>query len=427
MKFNNSMNIIIIVIIVIITICLTYNFLKVPIARMFVFYILHRLSKGNFMLIDKHDNEIIRIENDSKKYMPIIKILNEDNFFTKLFGLGEVGLGESYMNGDWISNDLSEFMNSMALNINNTIIPDVSIGKIFNTDLDYDKSNIVHHYDVGNDFYMTFLKDDLSAYTCGFWFNKTDTLNDAQYNKIHIIIKKMNPEENKRILDIGCGWGKIANYVANKTKCKVSGITISDEQVLYANQTFDKDNVQIKNLDYRLVNEKFDYIYSIGMFEHVRYENYDSFFQMIKRCLHKDGRFVLHTIIDFDECNKKAKKNGRFVTKHIFPGGQIPRNDWILDKVRNNGLNIIHFEGFGGQHYARTLKKWREYMIESKAYILEKYGIELFLKYEYYFAACEAGFNTGSMGIGHYIIVSDDILTTSKSTYHNIINTKLSL
>ena len=92
--------------------------------------------------------------------------------------------------------------------------------------------------------------------------------------------------------------------------------------------------------------------------------------------------------------------------------------------MRNNGLNVIHFEGFGGQHYARTLKKWREYMIESKAYILEKYGIELFLKYEYYFAICEAGFNTGSMGIGHYIIVSDDILTTSKSTYHNMTSSK---
>jgi len=421
MKTNN---IIIFVFILIITICVIYNFLKVPIARMFFFYILNGLDKGNFMFVDSHNNEIIRIENDSNKDMPIMKIINEYNFFTKIFSSGEVGLGESYMNGDWISNDLSGFMNSMALNMKNTRIPDVSIGKIFNTDLDYDKSNILHHYDVGNDFYMKFLKDDLSAYTCGFWFNRTDTLNDAQYNKINIIIKKMNPEENKRILDVGCGWGKIANYVANKTKCKVSGITISDEQVLYANQTFNKNNVEIKNMDYRLVNEKFDYIYSIGMFEHVRYENYDSFFQMIKRCLNQDGRFVLHTIITFDETNKKANKEGYFVTKHIFPGGQIPCNDWILEKVRNNGLNIIHFEGFGGQHYARTLKKWREYMIESKAYILEKYGIELFLKYEYYFASCEAAFNTGSMGIGHYIIVSDDILTTSKSTYHNMINTK---
>ena len=187
MKTNN---ILIILFIFIITICVIYNFLKVPIARMFVFYILHGLNKGNFLLIDRHDNEIIRIENDSKKDMPIMKIINEDNFFTKIFSLGEVGLGESYMNGDWISNDLSGFMNSMSLNMNNTRIPDVSIGKIFNTDLDYDKSNIVHHYDVGNDFYMKFLKDDLSAYTCGFWFNRTDTLNDAQYNKINIIIKK---------------------------------------------------------------------------------------------------------------------------------------------------------------------------------------------------------------------------------------------
>jgi cyclopropane-fatty-acyl-phospholipid synthase len=306
--------------------------------------------------------------------------------------------------------------------MNNIKIPQFNLGNIFNTNLDYDKSNIIHHYDVGNDFYMKFLKDDLSAYTCGFWFNPTDTLSDAQYNKVNTIIKKMNPQPNKLILDIGCGWGKIANYVANKTNCSVTGITISDEQVKYGCNNYDINKVQIINMDYRLLNTQFDYIYSIGMFEHVRYENYNSFFQMIKRCLNPTGRFVLHTIISFDPTNKIAKKDGSFVTKHIFPGGQIPCNDWILEKARSNGLNVVHFEGFGGQHYAKTLKVWREYMIESKEFILQKYGLELFAKYEYYFAACEAAFNTGSLGIGHYTIVPDDIINTTNSFNYAMTN-----
>lgn len=411
----NTNNIILIICIIIVTIIVIYDLLKIPFAKYSVCFILSSFDKGNFILIDYNNNEILRVLNDCNKPIPIIQIINMDNFFTNLFNLGEVGLGESFMNGDWETNDLVGFMNSLALNMNNIKIPQISLGNIFNTNLDYDKTNIQHHYDVGNDFYMKFLKDDLSAYTCGFWFNPSDTLNSAQYNKVNTIINKMDAKPDKRILDIGCGWGKIANYVANKTKCKVIGITISDEQVRYADQTYNPEKVQIINLDYRLVSEKFDYAYSIGMFEHVRYENYDMFFKMIKRCLNPTGRFVLHTIISFDPTNKMAKKESSFVTKHIFPGGQIPCNDWILEKARCNNLNVVHFEGFGGQHYAKTLKVWREYMIESKAYICENYGLELFAKYEYYFASCEAAFNTGSLGIGHYVIVPDDILNTTNS------------
>ena len=104
-----------------------------------------------------------------------------------------------------------------------------------------------------------------------------------------------------------------------------------------------------------------------------------------------------------------------FISKHIFPGGQIPNNDWITDKAKKNGLNIIHFEGFGGQHYAKTLKSWRENMIAAKDYIIKHYSIELYKKYEYYFASCEANFNTGFNGIGHYVIVHDTILSTKNS------------
>ena len=390
---------------------LTTNVLSKPI----ITYCLSKFDKGNFFIIDENNNEILKIINDSTKPIPIIKVSNQQNFFNSIYNKSELGLGESYMNRDWTCDNLVEFLNTLCLNQSNPNIPKVSLKSIISSSKEYDKSNIKHHYDVGNDFYLQFLRDDLNAYSCGFWFKQTDTLNDAQYNKVNTIIKKLQAKPNSSILDIGCGWGKIANHVANVTKSKVTGITISDEQEKFGLETYNPNVVKIINMDYRELNEKFDYIYSIGMFEHVRYENYDKFFQIIKKTLKPGGRFVLHTIITFDESNKISKAGDNFVKTHIFPGSQIPQNDWILNKAKANGLNIIHFEGFGGQHYAKTLKTWRENMWKEKEYIRSKYPEELMLKYNYYFAICEAGFNTNVLGIGHYVIVSEPILSIQNS------------
>ena len=249
--------------------------------------------------------------------------------------------------------------------------------------------------------------DDLSAYSCGIWQNDTDTLNDAQYRKVNIIINKLNPKHNSNILDIGCGWGKIANYVANKTKSLVDGITLSDEQVKYAKQNY-KNNVNIINMHYLKLNKQYDYIYSIGMFEHVRYENYNDFFKCIKRILKPNGRMLLHTIIDTErkESNYIEKT---FMSEHIFPGGQIPNNDWITEHIVRNELSIIHYEYYGGQHYAKTLNTWYKNMVLNKKYVLENYGEKIFRTYEYYFNICEAGFRSGKMGVGHYLIVNNQI------------------
>jgi len=391
-----------------------YN-LKNIFSKQVILFIFSKFDKGNFILIDKNNIEIIKVINEPNKQIPLVKIYNQNNFFTSIYTKGELGLGESYIRSEWDSDNLIEFLNTLCLNQSNQYIPKISLTNISSSSQEFDKSNIKHHYDIGNDFYMQFLRDDLNAYSCGFWFESTDTLNDAQYNKVNTIIKKLQIKPNSSILDIGCGWGKIANYIADKTNSKVTGITISDEQEKYGLINYNPIKVKIINMDYRLLLEKFDYIYSIGMFEHVRYENYDMFFQIIKRCLKPGGRFVLHTIITFDSSSKISKIGNNFVTTHIFPGGQIPQNDWILNKVRENGLNVIHFEGFGGQHYAKTLKIWREFMWIKKDYIQSKYSYELLLKYDYYFSICEAGFNSGILGIGHYIIVNESILSLTNS------------
>jgi len=410
-----SVQILIFVCVLIVLIFIFVDLSKSYLAKPVILFGLSKFNKGNFILVDETNTQILRVINEPTLTVPIVKIHNQNNFFQSIYNKSELGLGESYMKGEWVSNNLVEFLNTLCLNQSNPNVPKISLKSILSSSQDYDKLNIKHHYDVGNDFYLQFLRDDLNAYSCGFWFNPTDTLNDAQYNKVKTIIKKLQAKSGSSILDIGCGWGKIANYIANITNSKVTGITISDEQEKYGLETYNPDKVKIINMDYRFLSEQFDCIYSIGMFEHVRYENYDSFFKIIKQCLKPGGRFVLHTIITFDESNKISKQGDNFVTTHIFPGGQIPQNDWILNKARANGLNTIHFEGFGGQHYAKTLKTWRELMWSEQNYIRTKYSEELLLKYDYYFAICEAGFNAGLLGIGHYVIVSEPLLSLTNS------------
>ncbi len=379
-----------------------------------VFLYLKTFTKGNFLFIDNNNIEIFNLINDNKSNIPVIKVYNKKNFIYNIYKKGELGIGESYVNKDWNSSDKVDFLCSLSKNYDKAE-NSLFLNKIYSKSTDFDKKNILHHYDVGNDFYMNFLQDDFSAYSCGFWFNDNDNLNISQYNKVNTIIKKLKLIPGQAVLDLGCGWGKIANYISIKTKTNVTGITISDEQIKYAVNNYNNSNLVFLNKDYRNINEKYDRIYSIGMFEHVRYENYDIFFETIKKSLKPKGRFVLHTIISFTERNKISISNNDFVLTHIFPGGQIPLHDWIVQKALNNGLRIIHFEGFGGQHYAKTLNAWNKYLHKNKEYILLNYSEELFLKYDYYFSSCEAFFTNGILGIGHYIIVSDNKLSVNNS------------
>lgn len=419
--------IVVIMIIILLLLYVAYVQFKPYIEKNMILNTLENFNNGNLILFDENHKQSLTVINDKNKTIPRVHVYDDNSFFSNVLYKSDLGLGECYMRGEWYTDNLVEFLNTLALNMNNSSIPSFSYYNFFSHDTSYDKKNIQHHYDVGNDFYLKFLTDDLSAYSCGIWLNENDTLNDAQYNKVNTIIYKMSPvflldkqfnnseqESNKKILDIGCGWGKIANYVSQKTNCHVTGITISNEQVKYALDNYDPNRVLIKNMDYRLLNQKFDYIYSIGMFEHVRYENYDTFFQTIKRCLNPNGRFALHTIISLNKSDPKYVRES-FISKHIFPGGQIPTNDWITDAILRNGLNTVHFEGFGGQHYAKTLKIWRENMLKEKDYIIMHYGEELFKKYEFYFAICEAGFNAGFLAIGHYVIVNNDIVSLNNS------------
>lgn len=388
------------------------------IARTSILSGLSQLKVGNFQMSDDKKNIIISVVNNKTAPVPNVTVYNQNNFFISVFLKNDCGLGESYVRGEWVCDDLTCLLTNLALNLGDQAMPkmfSMFINSVKSISKDYDKECIKTSYDEGNDFYFHFLKDDLTAYTCGFYSKANGSLNDAQYKKVNTIIQKLDVKPGMSILDIGCGWGKIANYVAQETKCKVKGVTISDEQAKFATSTFDPEKVEVEIVDYRNVNEKFDRIYSIGMIEHVRYENYDAFFKMIKRNLKPGGRCVLHTIVSFDIKQETTSLEDSFAYSHIFPGSQVPQHDWIIKNVRGNNLNVIHYEGFGGQHYAKTLKDWGEELRAGKENITGKYPPELLAKYDYYFASCKAAFDTGHLGIVQYVIVPDPVLSLDNS------------
>jgi len=344
---------------------------------------------------------------DNKKIT--VLILDHKDFVDSLWSKGEVGLGESYSRGSWSCNRLQDFLKLLIKNQDRLQSYRNKIS--YNTQSSKeDKKSISHHYDVGNDFYSIFLTDSFQTYSCAIWSHSSEkeSLDAAQQRKIDIIIRKLSLQQNAQILDIGCGWGKIADYVSKKTGANVTGITLSENQLNYAKK-LPNENLKFLLKDYRHLpeNVKYDGIYSIGMLEHVRGQNFDLFFNKIHNILQPGGKFVLHTIISGRE--KMDQKNALdcYVTTHIFPNGQIPHLNWIEKAVRHNKMQMQHVEYFGGQHYAETLKVWKQHMISKSDKILEMgYNKDLLRSYEYYFTICEAAFRIGDLHVAHIIIVN---------------------
>ena len=255
------------------------------------------------------------------------------------------------------------------------------------------QKNVQHHYDISNDFYQLFLDDDMN-YSCAYYENSSMTLEQAQTAKKLHIASKLNLRSGNTILDIGCGWGSMAIFLAENFGCKVIGVTLSKEQQELAMQRVQArgltNQVDIQLKDYRNVDKKFDRIVSIGMFEHVGVVNYLEYFRKIKNLLNDDGCALVHSI-----GRKGGPGNtGAWIRKYIFPGGYSPSLSETFSEIEKAGLWVTDCEILR-MHYAETLLEWEKRFQNNREQVLKMFDDKFCRMWEFYLIVSEFSFRHG--------------------------------
>ncbi len=340
-------------------------------------------------LLGKADIEI----NGSREFD--IQVHNSQ-FFKRVLQQGSMGLGESYMDGWWDCERLDIFFqrilrakleNQLPQRINDII--KIAAARLRNLQT-RKRARIVgeEHYDLGNDLFEHML-DPYMQYSCGYWKDLSDdpaNLAQAQKQKLKLICEKLQLKQGMRLLDIGCGWGGLAAYAAKNYGVSVTGVTISAEQQKYAQIRCADLNVNIILEDYRDLNDQFDRIVSVGMFEHVGPKNYATYFDVITRNLKPDGLFLLHTI----GSNQNKVSVDAWIDKYIFPNGCLPSIQNIGDSSENK-LVMEDWHNFGAD-YDRTLLAWYARFQAAWPELEKNYTPRFKRMFAYYLNACAGAF-----------------------------------
>ncbi len=379
-------------------------------------------KKDGFILVDANSREY-KI-GKPKKDIPIkLKILDKSLHY-KLLLLPDLYLGEAYTNGSVVieNGSITDFLEIAMKNIGRgeTNVYAKAIKKVFGTYryltnfnfINRSKSNVAHHYDISEKLYDLFL-DENRQYSCAYFKNDNDSLETAQKNKMNHIIKKLNLKNNQKVLDIGSGWGTLAIEIAKQSKCEVTGITLSENQLKYSQNKVKELNlenqVNFKLMDYRELNEKFDRVVSVGMFEHVGRKFYGKYFEKVSNLLADDGLALIHTIGSV----MTPRDPHPWITKYIFPGGYTPSLSEVAKPIERSGLIISDMEVLR-MHYSHTLRHWKERFLGKKDEVLTMFDEKFYRMWEFYLAGCEMAFKWGDQVVFQFQLTKD--LTTAPNT-----------
>jgi len=369
---------------------------------------LKRISNGYLNLTDARGKKYTFGDSNSSLKAKIK--INKPDFFYKILRKGSTGLGESYINGDFETDNLTSLIELSARNIKNTHkfsgFFELSILRKFlmknkNT-IDKSKENISLHYDLGNDFFSTWL-DKTLTYSCAIFNSSKETLEEAQINKYNKLISLVKPRNGDRVLEIGCGWGGFAEHLAKNYNVKMDCITISKKQYEFTKQRIRKsklgDKVKVMMMDYRELKNKYDIIVSIEMIEAVGEKYLDKYFNIIKENLSPGGRSAIQAIVIKDELYNRYRTKEDFIQKYIFPGGFLPSMKSINRLSDKSGLKIEAYNLYGS-HYSNTLQKWRKSFLNSWDSISRQGFNQNFKKtWDFYFSYCEAGFKSKNIDL----------------------------
>ena len=378
-----------------------------------------------FLLVDFNFQKYV-IGKPLKEKPITIKLLDKKLGY-KLLIDPDLYFGEAYTDGSLVieNGTLTEFLDITFRNIGRG---DINIyGKILNkirgtyryltnfNKIINSKKNVNHHYDISEKLYDLFL-DSNRQYSCAYFKNENDTLEQAQSNKIDHIIKKLNIKSDQKVLDIGSGWGTLALAIAQKTKASVTGITLSENQLKYSKNKAKEMNlsnqVEFKLIDYRQLNEKFDRIVSVGMFEHVGRKFYNTYFNQVSNLLNYKGIALIHTI----GSSNPPRDPHPWITKYIFPGGYTPSLSELARPIENSGLVISDIEVLR-MHYAHTLRHWKERFFSKKESVLDMFDEKFYRMWEFYLASCEMAFKWGDQVVFQLQLSKDNVSVPNTRDY----------
>ena len=322
---------------------------------------------------------------------------------------GNLGLGEAYMDGLWESEELDEFFAKLLRSGVTEMVSPVSIiyhvlSARFKNRQTKTKAWEVgeKHYDLGNDFYSVML-DERLTYTCGYW-KDANNLAEAQNAKLDLICRKLDLKPGMRVLDIGCGWGSFMSYAAENYGVECVGVTISKEQREWAKNKYSHLPVEFRLQDYRDIDEKFDNIVSIGMFEHVGRKNHRIYMETVNRCLKDDGLFLLHTIGK----NITRTAPDPWIDKYIFPNGDLPSISQIALSIE--GLFVAEDLHNFGADYDTTLMAWFHNFEKNWGMFASELGERFHKMWKYYLLSCAGAFRARDIQLWQWVLSKKGVL-----------------
>ena len=379
-----------------------------------VFNIISDIKVG-FLEITNYQGKVFKVGNPQDDLKAKLKIINP-NFSFNLIKGGSIGFAESYMRGEFETDNLSNLIEITARNIQIIYkfsglldLPIINFFKniIIKNTKKRSKENIAKHYDLGNEFFSLWL-DKTLTYSSGIFNETINDLSEAQNNKYQKMIDLIKPNNGDKVLEIGCGWGGFAEYLGKKYDVKLDCITISKKQFEYAKERIykcglnEKVNIEIK--DYRDLKNKYNSIASIEMIEAVGQNYLESYFKTIKNNLSSNGRAAIQAITIDDSLFDRYKTKKDFIQKYIFPGGFLPSKNSLNKYVSDNGLTIKSYDSYA-DHYANTLAIWKN-EFNTKWNLIKKQGFDLTFKrmWEFYLSYCEAGFKSKNIDLIQFSI-----------------------
>ena len=321
--------------------------------------------------------------------------IHDERFYARVLSGGSLAFGESYMDGWWDCKALDQLSDKLLRGRIEKQVrassPSFFLALLRAYLLNPQSKKRAYivgekHYDVGNDLFSLML-DERMNYSCGYWRN-AENLDQAQINKLDLICRKMHLKPGMNVLEIGCGWGGFAKYAAKNYGVSVHGVTISKQQVEFAQDSCKDLNVSIELKDYRELNGQYDCVVSVCMFEHVGYQNYKKYMEVVHRCLKEDGLFLLHTI----GRNHSRRVTEPWINKYIFPNGMTPSAQQI--STSSEGLFVVEDWHNFGQDYDATLMSWNKNFQNNFDKLKDLYDDRFKRMWEYYLLMCAGTFRS---------------------------------